>query len=81
MRWDKDTKTVNKLIGEAIAVAIAGMLNSKGGTLLIGVADDGTVVGIEHDLQDASQVQSRWFSVGAYRYREDIFGDGANVPT
>ena len=27
------------------------MLNGVGGTLLIGVADDGTVVGIEHDLQ------------------------------
>lgn len=51
IRWDCDTKTVNKSIGEAIATAIAGMLNSAGGTLLIGIADDGTVVGIEHDLQ------------------------------
>jgi CheY-like chemotaxis protein len=51
MRWDKEAKNVNKLIGEAIATAIAGMLNSHGGTLLIGVADDGTVVGIENDLR------------------------------
>ena len=51
MRWDCETKTVNKSIGEAIATAIAGMLNGAGGTLLIGVADNGTVVGIEHDLQ------------------------------
>jgi CheY-like chemotaxis protein len=51
MRWDYKTRTVNRSIGEAIAAAIAGMLNSTGGTLLIGIADDGTVVGIEHDLQ------------------------------
>jgi CheY-like chemotaxis protein len=51
MRWDYETKTVNKSIGEAIATAIAGMLNSVGGTLLIGVADDGSLLGIERDLR------------------------------
>jgi predicted HTH transcriptional regulator len=28
---------------------VAAFLNTKGGDLLIGVADDGAVVGIEHD--------------------------------
>ena len=27
------------------------MLNGKGGTLLVGIADDGTVLGIEKDLR------------------------------
>jgi CheY-like chemotaxis protein len=36
---------------KAVVTAIAGMLNSNGGVLLIGVADDGKVVGIEKDLQ------------------------------
>ena len=36
---------------EVIAKAIAGMLNSEGGHLIIGVADDGTILGIEEDLK------------------------------
>ncbi len=51
IRWDFKKNTTNKSLQETIAVAITGMLNSKGGTLLIGVADDGTVLGIEKDLQ------------------------------
>lgn len=51
MRWDLETKTVNKMREESVAIAVAGMLNSTGGTLLIGVADDGMVLGIEHDLR------------------------------
>lgn len=51
IRWDFKTNKVNKNLQEAIAVAITGMLNSQGGTLLIGVADDGTILGIEKDLQ------------------------------
>ena len=51
IRWDFKTNTVSKNLQEGIAVAIAGMLNSKGGTLLIGVADDGMVLGIGNDLQ------------------------------
>lgn len=33
-----------------IAKSVAGLANSDGGTLLIGVADDGTVLGLDHDL-------------------------------
>ena len=51
MRWDFETNGVNKRLREVIARTIAGMLNSEGGILLIGVADDGTVLGIEKDLQ------------------------------
>lgn len=51
IRWDYKTNKVNKGLQEVIAVAIAGMLNGKGGTLLIGVADDGRMLGIEQDLQ------------------------------
>ena len=51
IRWDLTTKAVNKNLQEAIAIAITGMLNGQGGTLLIGVADDGAIVGIENDMQ------------------------------
>lgn len=34
---------------DAVLKTLAGFLNTEGGTLLIGVADDGTVVGVEAD--------------------------------
>jgi uncharacterized membrane protein YeaQ/YmgE (transglycosylase-associated protein family) len=38
-----------------IAKSVAGLLNAAGGTLLIGVADDGAVVGIEGDYSVMSK--------------------------
>jgi len=51
MRWDLHTQKVNKVLEKVIAKTVAGFLNSEGGTLLIGVADDCTVLGIEHDMK------------------------------
>lgn len=49
-RWDHAQGVPNKNLQKVIAKTIAGMMNSKGGTLLIGVADDGTILGIDKDL-------------------------------
>lgn len=53
----KSTGRVNLRSGEqdpriewAVLKSIAGFMNADGGTLLIGVADDGAVVGIERDF-------------------------------
>lgn len=51
MRWDMRTQEVNKALEKSIAKTVAGFLNSEGGTLLIGVADDCTVLGIKYDLK------------------------------
>jgi len=50
IRWDIIQNTVNKKLEKAIVKTIAGFLNSEGGTLLIGVSDNGEIVGIEKDL-------------------------------
>lgn len=34
----------------AVVKSVAGLMNTEGGTLLVGVADDGSVVGIEEDF-------------------------------
>ncbi len=39
-----------KVITESVLKTIAGFLNSSGGTLAIGIADDGEVLGIQPDL-------------------------------
>ena len=58
LRWDVRTQQVNKELQKVIAKTIAGFLNSEGGTLLIGVADDGSIFGIEQDI-DALQRKDR----------------------
>lgn len=39
-----------RVITESVVKTIAGFLNAGGGTLLVGIADDGEVVGIQPDL-------------------------------
>jgi hypothetical protein len=50
LRWDlrRDRKD-DKVITHAVLKTIAAFLNTEGGDLLVGVADNGSVVGIEHD--------------------------------
>ncbi len=50
-RYEVRTQQVNKDLTKIIAKTIAGFMNSYGGILLIGIADDGTVFGIEKDIQ------------------------------
>ncbi|WP_349358701.1 ATP-binding protein [Stappia sp.] len=49
MRWDVKEQRINKQLETVIAKTIAGFFNARGGRLLIGVADDGTVLGLEDD--------------------------------
>jgi hypothetical protein len=49
LRWDLALARVNKRLEDAIVKAIAAFANGQGGTLLIGVANDGSIAGLEHD--------------------------------
>jgi len=49
------TGSEDKSIKEVIARTIVGFLNSKGGILLVGVADNGLVTGIDRDIQTFSK--------------------------
>lgn len=50
-RVDLKDRSKQKYIEEAILKTVAGFMNSDGGDLLIGVADDGSLVGIGPDLE------------------------------
>jgi hypothetical protein len=50
-RWDLKEHKKNPALEQVILKTIAAFLNTEGGTLLIGVADDGTVLGLTHDYQ------------------------------
>jgi hypothetical protein len=49
-RFNIETNSKDKSLKNEVSKAICGMLNSNGGTILIGVADDRTIMGIERDL-------------------------------
>jgi hypothetical protein len=61
LRWDHKERKVNKEIEYAIAKTIAGFMNSKGGTLLIGVSDEKTPVGLEMDYSTLKKKNSDGF--------------------
>lgn len=50
-RWDLRENKVNRALEGVILKTLAGYMNGNGGTLLIGVADDGTIVGLENDYK------------------------------
>ncbi|RMG73140.1 MAG: ATP-binding protein, partial [Bacteroidetes bacterium] len=50
-RYDLRQQQVNKGLEGVIMKTLAGMMNSEGGTLLIGVSDEGEVLGLEPDYQ------------------------------
>ncbi|MDE0006635.1 MAG: DUF262 domain-containing protein [Rhodospirillaceae bacterium] len=49
LRWDRRDERVNKVLEGVVIKTLAGFLNAKGGTLLIGVDDTGAPVGISTD--------------------------------
>ncbi|MGH9380699.1 MAG: RNA-binding domain-containing protein [Thermoanaerobaculia bacterium] len=50
LRWNlKEDRQDDQAITHAVLKTIAAFLNTEGGDLLIGVADDGAIVGIERD--------------------------------
>jgi len=48
-------KEIEKILWKSVTKTIAAFLNSEGGTLLIGVADSGNVLGIEPDFEYLKQ--------------------------
>ena len=49
LRWDYKTNSKNKALESVIVKTVAGFMNGKGGTLLIGVGPKGEILGVEND--------------------------------
>lgn len=50
-RWNLHTRMPDKKLEHVIVKAVCGFLNAEGGVLLVGVNDDGNVLGLDDDLQ------------------------------
>ena len=51
LRWDYAMNSVNRSLEVVGAKAIAGFLNAEGGSLVLGVDDQGEAVGLEQDFR------------------------------
>jgi hypothetical protein len=48
--WDYELKRTNKLIGAIVARTASCFMNSEGGVVLVGVDNDGNILGLANDL-------------------------------
>ncbi|MGI9166204.1 MAG: Eco57I restriction-modification methylase domain-containing protein [Pyrinomonadaceae bacterium] len=58
-RWDLKQNVANKEMENVIVKTVAALLNTEGGALLIGVADEGTILGLEKDYKMFGKKNSR----------------------
>jgi Schlafen, AlbA_2 len=66
LRYDDYKKEVNKNLEQVICKTIVGFLNAKGGNLLIGVSDQGDILGIENDFQGLKKKNKDGFELKLY---------------
>lgn len=63
LRYDLKQETVNKKLEFVVIKTIAAFMNTGDGTLLIGVADNGSILGLEADIQSLPKKDIDGFSL------------------
>jgi len=76
-RWDIDRGSVNRDLENGIARTIAGFLNHSGGSLLIGVTDEGVVCGLEQDYRTLHDQNRDGFERFVFSVVRSRLGGGA----
>lgn len=59
LRWDYEAGNVSKIVQKSVAKTMAAFLNTEGGALLIGLTDDGEVLGLAKDIKTLGKKQDR----------------------
>ncbi len=75
LRFDIKENIVNKKLEYVIAKTISAFLNTEGGTLIIGVDDDGNTLGLEKDLQTLSKQNIDGFELHLRQVIKKYLGD------
>lgn len=87
LRWNVYENRVDKSLEYVIAKTICGMINHKGGSLLIGVNDNGEIMGLERDYntlkirssdgfeQIIISIIQRYLGASACTYVQSFFSD------
>ena len=80
--WNAYTRTAQKDMREKVIEEVAAFMNKDGGMVLIGVADDGTVVGLEDDYKAVNPQAKKQNRDGYQLFLNSILVDalgGANT--
>ena len=76
-RWNLHAGKPDKKMEHVITKTVCGFLNAQGGKLLIGVDDDGNVVGLDSDLQTLRKGNSDGYEL----FLRQLLDDSLSVPT
>lgn len=74
LRWDLRTQQVNSDLQKSVAKTVAALMNFEGGTLLIGAANDGTIIGIENDFKTLKRGDKDGFEQTLHQVLVDYIG-------
>ncbi|WP_420723940.1 GmrSD restriction endonuclease domain-containing protein [Hwanghaeella sp. LZ110] len=74
LRWDYVEGTVNKKLEDVVLKTVAAFANSQGGTLLIGVKDDGEILGLEGDYHSLGQADRDKYELHLRNLLNNSFG-------
>ena len=74
LRWDYRQGAKNNKLEEVILKSVSAFANSQGGTLLIGVNDNGEVLGLEHDYSTFSRATRDQFELHLQNILKQAFG-------
>ena len=74
LRWSYNENVKDKTLESIIMKTIAGFNNSDGGQLIIGVDDDGNILGLDNDYSTLQKQDNDGFSNHLIRIIENNFG-------
>ena len=74
LRWDQHLQKVNPKLEDVIIKSIAAFNNGQGGTLLIGVRDNGEIAGLEGDYNSLKKNDSDYFEIHLRNLLKQQFG-------
>ena len=74
LRWDLKQEAVSKTLEHIILKTVAAFANTKGGNLLIGVSDNGSILGLKSDYDSLPKTGSDGFELHLRNLLKEQFG-------
>lgn len=74
LRWDQHLQQVNPKLEDVVVKSIAAFSNGRGGTLLIGIGDNGEITGLEGDFNSLKKHDSDYFEIHLRNLLKQHFG-------
>jgi hypothetical protein len=74
LRWDLKEGKINQNLEAVVLKTIAAFANSGGGTLLIGIKDDGTLLGLDNDYASLGNADKDKFEIHLRNLLSNAYG-------